>query len=98
MGRSLRGAVDIQTAPIEQNKPTSTERDKQNYNIGPREPEKEKPLGVWLDFYQNKKMSIGCGVSLLHHESLLRSGQSGSSVGLGSGKVQGCFGFKYSFR
>ena len=94
------GAVDIQAAPIDQDKPSSPEKDKQNYNIGPREPQKEKPLGVWLNFYQSKKMSIGCGLSLQPQESLLHSGQSGTSVGLGldAEKVKGCVGFKYSFR
>jgi len=95
----IAGAVDIQAAPIEQDKLSSPERDKQNYNIGPKEPQKEKSHGVWLNFYQNKKMSIGCGVSLLPQESLSHSGQSGNSDGLGLGaeKVQGCVGFKYSF-
>ncbi len=92
-------AVDIQTEPAELDKPSSPAKDKQNYSIGPREPQNEKPIGVWLNFYQNKKMSIGCGVSLLPQESLY-SGQRGNSgsLGLGTEKVQGCVGFKYSFR
>jgi hypothetical protein len=94
------GAVDIQAAPVDQTKPSSPEKDKQNYNIGPREPQKEKPLGVWVDFFQSKKMSVGCGLSLQPKESLLHSGQSGTSAGLslGADTVRGCVGFKYSFR
>lgn len=88
-------AVDIQAAPIEQNKPSSPEMDKQNFNVGPRDSLKEKPHGVWLNFYEHKKMSIGCGISLLPQESLLHGGQGG--MGLGAEKVQGCLGIKYTF-
>jgi hypothetical protein len=94
-GPHIAGAVDIQAAPIEQNKPSSPEMDKQNFNVGPRESQKEKPHGVWLNFYENKKMSIGCGISLLPKESLLHDGQGG--MGLGAEKVQGRLGIKYSF-
>lgn len=94
------GAVDVQAAPNDQDKSSSPEKDKQNYNIGQRKPQNEKPVGVWLDFYRDKKMSVGCGLSLQPQESLMHNGQRGTSVGLGLGaeKVQGCVGFKYSFR
>ncbi len=96
----IAGAVDIQAAPVEQNKPSSPEMDKQNFNIGQRDSQKEKPHGVWLNFYENKKLSIGCGITLLPRESLLHGSQSGNSggPGLDTGKVQGCLGLKYSFR
>ncbi|HET6419833.1 MAG TPA: hypothetical protein VFG19_06745 [Geobacteraceae bacterium] len=96
----IAGAADMQTSPIEQNKPSPTAMDKQNFNVGQRDSQKEKPHGVWLDFYENKKISIGCGITLLPQESLLRGGQGGNSGGPGfdAGKVQGCLGFKYSFR
>jgi len=94
------GAVDIQAAPIDQGKPSSPEKDKQQYSIGPRERQKENPLGVWINLFQSKKMSFGCGLSLQHQESFLQSGQRGADVGLGqiAEKVRGCVGFKYSFR
>ncbi len=95
----IAGAVDIQAAPapFEANKPSSPQMDKQNFNVGPRDSQKEKALGVWLNFYENKKLSVGCGLSLVPQVSLLRSGQSGNNSGLGSENVRGCFGIKYSF-
>ncbi len=92
-------AVDIQAAPapFELNKPSSPQMDRQNFNVGPRDSQKEKGQGVWLNFYENKKLSVGCGISLVPQASLLHNGQSGNSSGLGPEKVQGCFGFKYSF-
>lgn len=99
-GPEVAGAVDIQAAPVVKDKPSSPEIEKQNFNVGPRDSQKEKSPGVWLNFFKTKEMSVGCGVSLLPRESLLPNAQRGNNgvSGLSADKVQGCVGFKYSFR
>jgi hypothetical protein len=99
-GGGIAQAVEIQTAPIEQKDTTSSETNKQHRNIGPRDPEKDKPMGVWVDFYLEKNMAVGCGLSLNSYDSSLQNGQSGNSgkLGLGDKQVEGCVGLKFLFK
>jgi hypothetical protein len=100
LGGVIAQAVDIQTAPMEQKDTSSSETKKQYRNIGPRDPEKEKPLGVWVDFFLDKNMAVGCGLSVNSYDSNLLNGQNRNSgrFGLGDKQVEGCVGLKFLFK
>jgi hypothetical protein len=100
VGAGIAKAVDIQTAPMEQNNPSSTEKNKQYLNIGQRDPQKDNPQGVWSDFFLDKNMAVGCGLTVNSYEPDSRNGQNGNSVrlGLGEAHLGGCVGLKFVFK
>ncbi|MBP1752304.1 MAG: hypothetical protein H6Q57_1140 [Geobacteraceae bacterium] len=100
IGAGIAKALDIQTAPMEQNNPSSTEKNKQYLNIGQRDPQKDNPQGVWLDFLLDKNMAVGCGLTVNFQEPEMQNDQNGNSVrlGLGEAHLGGCVGLKFLFK
>lgn len=99
IGAGIARAVDVQTAPVEQNTPSSSEENKQSTTIGPRDTEKEKPHGVGVNIFLNKNLAVTSSVSLLPPEQSLQSGQVANNGGLGlnAAQVGGAVGFKMLF-
>jgi hypothetical protein len=94
------GAVDIEATPMEQNTPAAPEKEKQDLTIGPRDLQKEKPRGVWVNFLVGEKASVGCGLSIYSRDSDVQSRQRWNSgiYDTGGTQVEGCVGFKYQFK
>jgi len=99
IGAGIASAVEIQTGPVDQNAPSTSAGEKQSATIGPRDPEKEKPQGVGVDFLLSKNLAVSSSVSLLSPEPYLQTGQVVNSGGLGfsTSQVGGAVGLKIFF-
>lgn len=98
IGAGIANAVNIETAPIEQNS-ISSSGNKLSTTIGPRDPEKDKSRGVGVDFFLNKKLAVSSSVSVLTPAPNLQTGQIVNSGGLGlnASQVGGTVGIKMFF-
>jgi hypothetical protein len=97
IGAGLAGAVDIKTSPMKQNIPAMPDKDKEYFNIGQKDPQKEKPSGVWVDFFLEKNTAVGCGLSVNAPTSNSQNGNRGI-LGFGATQIEGCVGFKFMFK
>ncbi len=100
IGSGIATAVDIQTAPVEQEIPSSPEMNKQNFNIGPKDSGKEKPQGVWVDLFLEKNVSLSCGLNIDFNEQDIQDRQNRNSgkSGLGATVLGGSVGLKFLFK
>lgn len=96
IGAGIARAVDVQTAPVEQNTPSSSEENKQSVTIGPRDPEKVKPHGVGVNVFLNKNLAVNGSISLLPPEQYLQSGNNGD-LGLNPSQLGGAVAFRVLF-
>jgi|GEM_PF-3344398 len=100
IGAGIANAVNIETAPIEQNSISSSAGDKQSTTIGPRDPEKDKSHGVGVNVFMSKNLAVSSSVSVFAPEPNLQTGQIGNSGGLGlnASQVGGTVGLKMFFK
>lgn len=100
IGVGLAESVDLKTAPMEENIPSLPVKNKQNFNIGQRDTEKEKPQGVWVDLYLQKNIAVGCGLNINFYEPDLQNRQNRNSgkSGLGATLLGGSVGLKFLFK
>ncbi len=91
-------AVDIRTAPVEQNSVSSSEENKQSVTIGPRDPEKDKARGVGVNIFLKKNVALTSSVSLLPPvQSMQPQGANSGDLSLNAAQVGGAVGFKMLF-
>lgn len=98
-GAGVARALDIQSAPVAQAIPSPAAAEKQSPNIGPHDPEKEKPLGVGVNFFLTKNMAVTSSLSLPSPDAAGQSGLTGSGGGsvLSASRVGGTVGFRMLF-